>query len=70
MLEKQLLERLDALQEMMMGRAAEAQYTPQGEGEVCQLWDACGIIEAFTCTEIVRVDLVYIIFRTRLNLLS
>ena len=32
MLEKQLLERLDALQEMMMGRAAVAQ--PQEEEEV------------------------------------
>ena len=32
LLEKQLLERLDTLQEMMMSRVAEAQ--PQEEGEV------------------------------------
>ena len=31
MLEKQLLERLDALQEMMTGRAAEAQLLEEGE---------------------------------------
>ena len=46
MLEKQLLQRLDALQEMM-GRVAEAQ--PQGEGEVPekvkQYGDACSICE-------------------------
>ena len=34
MLEKQLLERLDALQEMMMGRAAEPQ--PQKGGKVSE----------------------------------
>ena len=31
MLEKEILERLDALQEMMMGRAAEAQLQEEGE---------------------------------------